>query len=145
MIGDEIPKYFDVYGVSRDNSIVIGSGVLEALGLRKARDIDLVVSGDEFARLAESEKFEPDQTKDCLWGGLDMPRKIEVWRDWTSPTTDEPVDFDDLLKYSTEIDGVKYVTPDYLLGWKQSKNREKDQADVILLRNFLNQQGAKNE
>ena len=69
MIGDEIPKYFDVYGVSRDNSIVIGSGVLEALGLRKARDIDLVVSGDEFARLAESEKFEPDQTKDCLWGG----------------------------------------------------------------------------
>ena len=78
-------------------------------------------------------------------GGLDMPRKIEVWRDWTSPTTDEPVDFDDLLKYSTEIDGVKYVTPDYLLGWKQSKNREKDQADVILLRNFLNQQGAKNE
>lgn len=52
-INNELKKL----GLSADNSVVIGSGILSALGVRGSKDIDVVVDGDAYLRLSSDNSF----------------------------------------------------------------------------------------
>lgn len=124
-------------GLNPDNSIVIGSGILNALKLRKSNDIDVVVSDSEYQRLADDKKFKKAENHghEILQDGL-----FEIGTCWEVLGREQL--FEDLIKHSIVMDDVRYVSIEFLLSvkrsWlKQNGARQKDVDDIKLIEEFL--------
>lgn len=122
-----------------DEVIVIGSGVLDVLGLREANDIDLLASSAAFEQLqlesSLSLKPEPGRkgadAANFLEGG-----ELEVWLDWKK-VDGQLWDYDYLNQSAFCVDGVKFAAPEKVLQWKRAMGRSKDQRDIKLLEEYL--------
>jgi len=131
----EILKTFNL---DEHNSIVIGSGILQALGIRPSNDIDLVVTNDIYASLKDSGSFKVTENhgREILAGD-----RLEIGADWF--VLGKSYTFTDLEAVSTVIDGVRYNSLDFLLQVKQSwvlhdaVVRQKDIDDVKLIKLHL--------
>src|SRR5262245_3417296 len=117
-------------GLSQDNCVVIGSGILSALKLRASNDIDVVVQEPDYARLTKDKRFEKKQNhgREILADEL-----FEIGTGWGVLGKNQT--FDDLYKQSVVVDGVRYVTIEFLLAvkksWLQDDDvRQKDADDV---------------
>lgn len=115
-----------------DQIIVIGSGILDQLGIRPASDIDLAASSDLMKKLSEEsgdwiKKFDDNQRFYFVKGD----GSAEVWDGWEFDG--QTVSYDDLLDYAVEYDGVRFVDLEFLRKWKSWRGREKDVQDVELI------------
>ena len=110
-----------------DSFVVVGSGILNALGIRPANDIDMIVSPELFDRLAKagwSKGSWVDQT--VLAKG-----KFDIGQHWMGDGVDK------LLQRATVIDGIPYLSLTDLLAWKIARARPKDLADVQLINDYV--------
>ncbi len=119
------------------NTIVIGSGILDALKLRESGDIDLVVTEERYKELSNNPRFKKERKrgKEYIIDGL-----LEINTSWT--VIGKTWKFDDLLNQSVVIGGVRYNTVQFLLGVKRcwvtdGEARQKDIDDVKLMENYL--------
>lgn len=133
----EIKTKFDEFGLTSDNAVVIGSGILSALNLRESKDIDVVVTEGKYKELADSNQFKKEQNhgREILADDL-----FEIGTSWT--VVGKNWKFDDLLNYSTIIDGVRYNTVEFLLDAKRrwisgGEGHQKDVDDVKLIEQHL--------
>ncbi|MEI7674785.1 MAG: hypothetical protein WCI60_03560 [bacterium] len=117
-----------------DNSIVIGSGIMNALNIRPSNDIDVVVSSSTYENLRTSGKFnvETKHGRQILTDSI-----FEIGTSWSVLGKD--YNLTDLLKESVIINDVHYITLDFLLSvkesWLQDENvRQKDLEDVQLIK-----------
>ena len=115
-----------------DQIIVIGSGILDQLGIRPASDIDLAASSDLMKKLSEEssdwiKKFDDNQR----FYFVKDDGSAEVWDGWEFDG--QVVSYDDLLDYAVEYDGVRFVDLKFLRKWKSWRGREKDVRDVELI------------
>lgn len=115
-----------------DQIIVIGSGILDQLGIRPASDIDLAASPDLMKKLSEEsgdwlKKFDDNQR----FYFVKDDGSAEVWDGWEFDG--QVVSYDDLLDYVVEYDGVRFVNLEFLSQWKKWRSREKDVQDVKLI------------
>ena len=107
--------------------IVVGSGILSALGIRESQDIDLIVSVDVFEHLKKQGWYIgswPDQetlAKDYF----------EVGTRWSGISVKE------LLTGAIIIDGIPFLSLNDLRAWKLLKARPKDIRDVNLIDAYL--------
>ena len=112
--------------------IVIGSGILDQLGIRPASDIDLAASSDLMKNLSEKsgdwlKKFDYNQR----FYFVKDDGSAEVWDGWEFDG--QAVSYDDLLDYAVKYDGVRFVDLEFLRKWKSWRGREKDVRDVELI------------
>lgn len=111
--------------------VVIGSGILDALGLRASRDIDLVVQPNLFAML----QISPDWHTGTAHGETVLEKDdVEVWQSWGS---DGVPNFEELYVGSVEVDGIHFANPQFVLAWKRKRRRGKDIEDIRLLEEYL--------
>ncbi len=115
-----------------DQIIVIGSGILDQLGIRPASDIDLAVSSDLMKKLSEEssdwiKKFDDNQR----FYFIKDDGSAEVWDGWVFDG--QAVSYGELLSQSVEYDGVRFVDLKFLRKWKSWRGREKDVQDVKLI------------
>lgn len=115
-----------------DQIIVIGSGILDQLGIRPASDIDLAASSDLMKKLSEEsgdwlKKFDDNQR----FYFVKDDGSAEVWDGWVFDG--QTVSYDNLLDYAVEYDGVRFVDLEFLRKWKSWRGREKDVRDVELI------------
>ena len=118
-----------VYGLNlpENSFIIVGSGILSALGIRESKDIDMIVSLDVFKDLKEQGwaiSNWPDQeivTKD----------DFEVGTKWSELCVNE------LLINAVIIEGIPYLNLDDLKAWKLRKARPKDIEDITLIDTYL--------
>ena len=115
-----------------DQIIVIGSGILDQLGIRPASDIDLAASSDLMKKLSEEsgdwlKKFGYNQR----FYFVKDDGSAEVWDGWDFDG--QAVSYDNLLDYAVEYDGVRFVDLEFLRKWKSWRGREKDVRDVELI------------
>jgi len=112
-----------------DELVVIGGGLLDALGYRQANDIDLAVSDSLYAALREGNVYQVTQkhNQEML-----EARDIEVWRDWGP---DAP--FATLKQDAITIDGVSFANPAIIIEWKQRRDSPKDRQDVKNLQEYF--------
>ena len=115
-----------------DQIIVIGSGILDQLGIRPASDIDLAASSDLMKKLSDEsgdwlKKFDDNQR----FYFIKDDGSAEVWDGWDFDG--QTVSYDDLLDYAVEYDGVRFVDLEFLRKWKSWRGREKDVRDVELI------------
>lgn len=108
-----------------DQIVVIGSGLLDQLGLRAASDIDLVVAPRILKEARESGEY------DCGTREADAycrKKDIELWSNWG-----ENWPYERLAATAIVEDGVRFVAPDVLVAKKRERGSEKDLRDVALL------------
>lgn len=120
-------------GLPLDKIIVIGSGTLDVHGIRASNDIDLVVSPEIYEELSQDSSWEKGQ-QGRMWRSLHRD-EVEVWQNWSLDDSPHP-DYTDLLSVTEEIEGVRFVTLDYLYGWKKAKGRDKDLSDCRLIEEY---------
>ena len=128
-------------GLSLGKYVVVG-GAMEAFGIRKAKDLDIVVTQDLFAdlmkngwKLCDCEKcqikFQQGSTDRMLKGdGVDILAEYSYGKVFHADT-------EDLIRNAAIIDGVPYVQLEELLKWKKAARREKDLKDIALIEEFL--------
>ena len=120
-------------GFDTSEFIVIGSGLLAALELRKVDDIDLVVSEKIFELFANNPDWSKKKFDDgtfYLCNGI-----YEIGLDWDS--TDTLPNLDDLKLYEIVIGEVPFINPQRLIKWKKWKGRKKDFEDIKLIEQYL--------
>ena len=112
-----------------DQYVVIGSGLLDAWGLRESHDVDLVVSEKLFATLARTEAF----TQGTVHGDRILTADdYEIFDNWG-----EGGSFEELFAESIIVDGVRFVSPSFLIAWKKGRDLPKDRRDIALLEERL--------
>jgi len=112
--------------------IVIGSGILDAMGIREAHDVDMVVSQEVYDKLKTSGFKElkvilhdSEKKKILTKGDYEI---CTYWEDGRGKLY-----LDDLLKESQEVGGVTFVSLEMLRNWKKWAGREKDLRDIKLI------------
>lgn len=126
-----IVERFLALGLPADRCVVIGSGILDALDLRRSTDIDLVVDQTLFGQLQES----GDWSEEARYGETVLLKDdAEVWLSWGSEGIPN---FTDLYSTGMTVDGVRFASPEFVLEWKKAQRREKDLRDIELLEGYL--------
>ena len=133
----DIKSKLNELGLNPDNSVVIGSGILNALNLRESKDIDVVVNEEKYKELSDNSHFEKKQNhgREILDDGL-----FEIGTSWT--VIGKTWKFEDLLSHSVVIDGIHHNKIEFLLEAKRrwiadGEGRQKDIDDVKLMEKYL--------
>lgn len=115
-----------------DHVVVICGGVLDALNLRKAGDVDLVLSAELFATLSKSSEWllSKKHAEPVLTCG-----DAEAFLSWGSGAVPN---FSELYANGMTIDGIRFANPRFVIACKRQQYREKDKADILLLEEYLN-------
>lgn len=139
----QIPNLLAELDLTPENSVVIGSGVLNALNLRASKDVDVVVTEDAYGRLSQDPRFTEKQSHGRT---ILVDDVFEIGTFWGVLGKNQTLD--DLFEQSTVIEGVRYITPQFLLAAKQSwltdAGRPKDFADVRLIEDYLSKRASGN-
>ncbi len=129
-------KKLQKLGLNSDNSIVIGSGILQALEIRKSKDIDIVTTQKIYDILKKSGKFTIKQNN-----GREILTKdlLEIGTKWK--VLGKSYKFEDFNNNSIVIDNIRYITLEFLYKAKKSWVREgtvrpKDKIDIKLIEEY---------
>ena len=115
-----------------DQFVIIGSGLLDAYGLRPADDIDLVVSNSLYEDLKRTGIYQESIRHD---EGYLIGDKLEIWQTWGPEYP-----YEKIKATAVDIEGVNFINPDLLIVRKRQLGREKDFADIKLLEQYRNGQ-----
>lgn len=115
--------------------MVMGSGILDALGIRKAHDVDLVLSTDLYTELVADGWTEGTSSdgKPRLEHGM-----IEAYDRWTDEASVKTLD--ELLIDAEWVNGVPYNSLAKLSLYKARRGQDKDLADLALIQQYLDSQ-----
>lgn len=113
---------------------VFGSGLLEALGIRRAKDVDLIVTPSLYGRLREHgwHEVRGENATTLNRDGVEAALPSEYVP--ASAGIDEP---EALLHDTLDIEGISFVRPEYLIACKRGYNRPKHLEDVEMLERYL--------
>ena len=118
-------------GLPLDQIIIIGSGILDQLGIRQSIDIDVAARSEVLEKHAHDDGWIEKVDKHQRQYLVKCDGSVEVWDGWE--IDGRVVEYDELLDYAVEYDGVKFVNLDFLRRWKNWRGREKDIQDVRLI------------
>ena len=119
-----------------EHYVVVGSGVMDAKGIREAKDLDIIVTPELFnACLKDGWELKP-------WTKKEVPG--EPWLHKKSVDLminlhyrGQPLLAQDLIREGEIIEGVCFVKLEQLLVFKREYGRPKDFEDIKLIEAFL--------
>jgi len=117
----------------KNEMLVVGSGTLALLGLKKNKDLDFWATKNVTRQLSYDKNFIQKRSK--LDGNIMYESK-----DGTIEIGDSLPPFKnvkDHLKRAIVIYGIHFQSPEDVLAWKRYMNRPKDQPDIRALENYL--------
>ena len=120
--------------LNESNSLVIGSGILQALNIRNAQDLDIIVNESTFKSLQSEESliYEPRR----IVGDRLYKNDVEIFTQWD--ILEKRYSFTDLFSHSVVIDEARYLSLDFIEKVKKQLNRDKDKKDLILIEKYKN-------
>lgn len=118
-------------GLPLDQIIIIGSGILDQLGIRQSTDIDVAARSEILEKIARDDDWIERVDKNQRRYLVKHDGSVEIWDGWE--IDGRVVEYDELLDYAVEHDGVKFVSLDFLRHWKNWRGREKDMQDMKLI------------
>tara|TARA_Y100000592_G_scaffold96953_1_gene166530 strand:- start:60660 stop:61064 length:405 start_codon:yes stop_codon:yes gene_type:complete len=123
---EELKKILDENSISPNDVCIVGSSVLAAHGIRKNKDIDIILSKDIRKLFTESDKaFNLTKNVECV--GVGWLYNLD------NRTKDEEIIYNSnkhFKKYN-----LKFCNMDLLLKRKKLSKREKDILDIKLINN----------
>ena len=112
--------------------VVIGSGIMAQLGLRAAKDVDIAVTPDLYAKLRASGEWEEEER----YGKTFLKKEaveINPRLDWESYSTTA----EEAIASATIIDGVPFMNLNELVAFKRALGRVKDLIDIVIIEAYL--------
>ena len=119
----------------KNQMIIIGSGTLALLGIRKNNDIDIWCSPALEKKIAKDKNFTYKISK--LDGSKIYVSKDEIFEISSTLGQVRGSSFDDALKRSLVVYGIHFHNPRDVLHWKKTVNRPKDRDDIKKLEAYL--------
>jgi len=108
--------------------VIIGGGVMEALGLRLAGDIDIAVTQKLHEQLRATGEWDEVE----LYGKIFLQKDgIEINPEVSWPGFSKSAE--EIIAEATMIEGVPFMNLRHLREFKQALGREKDLKDLALL------------
>ena len=115
---------------------VFGSGLLDVLGLKKASDIDIIMTKQLFEDLSQQKDWSLNKHPN---GGEVLSHEtiegIEAFYEASIPMCDQQ-GIERMISNATIIEDVEFVRLEDILAWKQAFGREKDLQDVHLINRY---------
>ena len=115
----------DKLDLPRDKYAIFGSAPLAAHGIRDVDDLDIIVKPELWQELEK--KYPKLNEKEIKIGNIEI---FNSWKPWFD-------DVNKLIDDSEIIDGYRFVKLKYVLGWKRTFGREKDQKDVKKIEDYM--------
>lgn len=115
--------------------VVIGGGILSALGIREARDVDMSVTPEFFVELSKSGEYKIEERyghKFLISDDVEISSRLE-WEDYKTTT-------DEAIKSAEIIEGFPFLNINETIKFKKALGREKDFRDIELLEEYLKKQ-----
>jgi len=115
---------------------VFGSALLDVWGIRKAEDLDIIVTPELYNKLKSKKEW-----KEKYANGFMMLIKGDVN---VTTTQDKPTDGDycpdrlQLIKNAVKIKGVPFVRIEEVIACKKDYNRQKDRDDIKAIKLYIN-------
>ncbi len=112
--------------------VVIGGGILSALGIREARDVDMAVTPELFDKLAKSGEYKIEERyghKFLVSAEVEISSRLE-WEDYETTT-------EEAIKSAEIIEGFPFLNIEETIKFKKALGREKDFRDIELLGEYL--------
>jgi hypothetical protein len=124
-------------GLNPSNSVVIGSGILNELGIRESKDIDVVVDQKAFDKLSNDPNF---SEKSLNGNSLLVDDIFEIMTH--DCILGKNYSLSDFMPESTVLNNVRYIKLEFLLKIKESwvadgTVRPKDLTDIKLIKENL--------
>jgi hypothetical protein len=111
--------------------MVMGSGILEALHIRQAEDVDMVVSDDMYDWLRASGWTERIASNGSV--GIESG-VFQAYNQWTDDLTIKKLP--ELLVDAQWVEGIPYNSLAKLALYKERRGRDKDMVDLELIKKF---------
>lgn len=113
--------------LSQGSFMVVGSGILHALAIREAGDIDLIVTDEVY------ERFEKLGWQRDTWGEQTVLKKdvFDLGKYWYGKPLSE------LITSAQYVDDIPYLSLDAVTAWKKLLGRDKDLQDLALISEYL--------
>jgi len=113
--------------------VVVGSGILDVLGIREASDIDIAVTNDLHQKLRETGEWKEYERYDRIRVFL----KKDVYEiipqlDWESYNTTT----EEAISSAVIVEDIPFMNLDELIKFKTALGREKDFKDIKLIKNY---------
>ena len=111
---------------------VCGSAIMDLLGIRKAEDIDILVSPRLYEKLEKEDgwkkhpKYNILQDQDTICGA-------KVTLDFMK----ENYSLEEVLPLATIVEGIPFMGLEMLINAKRQMDREKDFVDIKLMEEYL--------
>lgn len=113
---------------------LFGSAPMGIRGLRKCKDIDILVDASVFDEYQVKSGWKLGQTSS---GSLNLRKEnIEMVKDWKPGKWDE----NKLIRKAKIINGLPFVKLEEVIKWKKLNGRKKDLKDVEIIEKFLQTQ-----
>ena len=112
--------------------VIIGSGILDALNIRKAIDIDIAVLPDLFSQLQKTGEWNEEIKYNQVFlskDSIEITPKLS-W-DKYNTTTEEAI------ASATIIESIPFMNLKELCKFKQALGRKKDMKDIELIKRYL--------
>lgn len=118
-----------------EHFVVVGSGILAALGIRDFNDIDILATPELFEKLKQSGwKYEIWNIDGCEREKVSRGQ-VEVYKDFR--WQDGSMTPAEALANTEHIQGFNFLPLSKLLEIKKSMGREKDKEDIVLIEHYL--------
>lgn len=128
----DIKEILKSYSLNPKNSIVVGSGILNALDLRESNDIDITVRQTTYNRLSKLPEFKIKKTS-----GSDILTSDTLEIGTSLAVPNHTYSFKELFENSIVIDQVRYIKLELLLDIKKQWDRDKDKKDIKIIEKYL--------
>ncbi|MBP6911795.1 MAG: hypothetical protein KBB88_01165 [Candidatus Pacebacteria bacterium] len=113
--------------------VVVGSGILDVLGIRKSNDIDIAVTESLHKKLKESGEWEEHKRYEMIRVFLkkDVYEIIPQlnWEDYDTTT-------EEAISSATIIEDIPFMNLNELIKFKTALGREKDFKDIELIKEY---------
>lgn len=118
--------------IPSDQYVVISSGTLDILGIRKANDIDLSITKELHKNLRKTGNWKEDIRHNKVFLLKD---DIEInpdvsWEGYKTTTKE-------LIKSALVVDGINFMNLEEVVKFKKALGREKDFKDIELIEKYL--------
>lgn len=118
----------------KNEMLIIGSGVMALLGLRKNKDIDVWATPNVIRKVSRDKNFISKRSK--LDGSILYESKDGIIEfSSTFPPLNE--NLKQHLKRSIIVYGIHFQSPKDVIRWKKAVNRPKDKKDIKILKKYL--------
>jgi len=112
--------------------VVIGSGILAALGLREANDLDIAVDSTLLNRLKKDKEYKREIRHNKLFLVKDDV-EIITQLDWK----DYPTRIPEAIKSAMLIKGFPFLNIKETIKFKKALGRKKDFEDIKLIKEYI--------